>query len=75
MKIDTWEENQASNLSSHDILKYFNTRFYQVTYSDLLRRAPNYSGDLLLIHLSKFTPNYSEYLQKTRLCHHSQFCG
>ena len=36
-------------LSSHDILRYFNTRFYQVTYSDLLRRTPKYSGDLLLI--------------------------
>ena len=36
-------------LSSHDILRYFNTRFYHVTYSDLLRRTPKYSGDLLLI--------------------------
>ena len=47
------EENPLAakwkNVSSHDILRYFNTRFYQVTFSDLLRRTPKYSGDLLLI--------------------------
>ena len=36
-------------LSSHDILDYTDTRFHQVTYSDLLRRALKYSEVLLLI--------------------------
>ena len=36
-------------MSSHDILDYTNTRFYQVICSDLLRRAPKHSDVLLLI--------------------------
>ena len=57
-------------LSSHDILRYFNTRFYQVTYSDLLRHAPKYSGDLLLNLLSNFaltTPSISKRLDSATI--------